>query len=84
MKTSLERIRLCPFFQRVAVDLVGPIQPVMDRCNRYILTLLDFVTRCPDAVLLKGIETEKVIEAVIVIICIIGIPKEMLTFKINI
>lgn len=50
-----------------------------DRGNRYILTLVDFATRYPEAVALKGIETEKVAEALIDIFCRIGIPKEMLT-----
>lgn len=66
-------------FQRVAVDLIGPIQPATDRGNRYILTLVDFATRYPEAVALKGIETEKVAEALIDIFCRIGVPKEMLT-----
>lgn len=65
--------------QRVAVDLVGPIQPATDRGNRYILTLVDFATRYPEAVALKGIDTEKVAEALIDIFCRIGVPKEMLT-----
>ena len=29
-------------FERVAVDLLGPISPVTDRGNRYILTLIDY------------------------------------------
>lgn len=66
-------------FQRVAVDLIGPIQPATDRGNRYILTLVDFASRYPEAVPLKGIETEKVAEALIDIFCRIGVPKEMLT-----
>jgi hypothetical protein len=68
-------------FQRVAVDLVGPIQLVTDRGNRYILTLVDFATRYPEAVALKCIETERVAEALVdtCIFCRIGVPKEMLT-----
>ena len=41
-------------FERVAVDLVGPIQPVTDRKNRYILTLVDYATRYPEAIPLPG------------------------------
>lgn len=47
-------------FKRVAVDLVGPIQPATDRGNRYILTLVDFASRYPEALALKGIEAERV------------------------
>lgn len=42
-------------FKRVAVDLVGPIQPATSKGNRYILTVVDFATRYPEAVALKGI-----------------------------
>lgn len=66
-------------FKRVAVDLVGPIQPATSKGNRYILTVVDFATRYPEAVALKGIETEMVAEALVDIFCRTGVPKEMLT-----
>ena len=66
-------------FRRVAVDLVGPLQPATDRGNRYILTLVDYATRYPEAVALKGIETEQVAEALVEIFCRVGVPREMLT-----
>lgn len=66
-------------FKRVAVDLVGPIQPATDRGNRYILTLVDFASRYPEAVALKGIEAERVAGALVEIFCRLGIPVEMLT-----
>ena len=31
-------------FQRIAVDLVGPIDPPADNKNRYILTIVDYAT----------------------------------------
>ena len=37
-------------FQRVAVDLVGPINPPTEIGNRYILTLMDYATRYPEAI----------------------------------
>lgn len=66
-------------FKRVAVDLVGPIQPATSKGNRYILTVVDFATRFPEAVALKGIETEMVAEALVDIFCRTGVPKEILT-----
>lgn len=66
-------------FKRVAVDLVGPIQPTTSKGNRYILTVVDFATRYPEEVALKGIETEMVAEALVDIFCRTGVPKEMLT-----
>jgi hypothetical protein len=47
-------------FRRVAVDLMGPIQPATSKGNRYILTIVNYATRYPEAVALKGIETERV------------------------
>ena len=52
-------------FQRVAVDLIGPIDPVTDRGNRYILTLVDYATLYPEVVVLKHITTEAVAEALV-------------------
>ena len=47
-------------FHRVEVDLIGPITPVSDNGNRYILTIVDFVTKYPEAVALPRIEIERV------------------------
>nr|XP_034316843.1 uncharacterized protein LOC117686229 isoform X2 [Crassostrea gigas] len=66
-------------FQRVAVDLIGPLQPVTDKGNRYILTLVDYATRYPEAIPLPGIETERVAEALVDIFSRLGVPIEMLT-----
>lgn len=66
-------------FQRVAVDIVGPIEPRSTRGNRYILTLMDYATRYPEAIALSSIEAERVAEALLEMFCRIGIPREMLT-----
>lgn len=63
----------------MAVDLVSLTQPATGKGNRYILTVVDFATRYPEAVALKGIETEMVAEALVDIFCRTGVPKEMLT-----
>lgn len=52
-------------FKRVAVDLVHRIQLATDRENRYILTLVEFASRYPEAVALKGIKTARVSEALV-------------------
>ncbi|KAL5021789.1 hypothetical protein ScPMuIL_000944, partial [Solemya velum] len=53
-------------FQRIAVDIVGPIQPCTDRGTvGYILTIVHYATRYPDAVASSGIETERVAEALV-------------------
>ena len=50
-------------FYRVAVNLIGPVAPVSRKGNRYILTIVDYATRYPEAIALPKIETERVAEA---------------------
>ena len=65
--------------QRVAVDLVGLLLISTDKSNRYILTLVDYVTRYPEAIALCNIKTERVAEALKEIFSRIDVPREMLT-----
>ena len=66
-------------FQRVAVDIVGPIVPCSDRGHKYILTVVDFASRYPEAVALKKIDVISVAEALIEIFCRVGFPSEILS-----
>ena len=66
-------------FKRIAVDLVGPIFPTSDRGNKYILTVMDYATRYPEAVALPGIESERVAEALLEIYSRVGFPEEVLS-----
>ncbi|XP_021341977.1 uncharacterized protein LOC110442615 [Mizuhopecten yessoensis] len=66
-------------FERVAVDIIGPLIPASDRGHRYILTVVDFATRYPEATPLKRIETEDVAEALLKIFSRVGVPKEILS-----
>ena len=66
-------------FKRVAVDLVGPITPASERGHRYILTLVDYATRYPEAVPLKNIDTETAAEAMLDMYSRLGIPEEVLS-----
>ena len=66
-------------FKRIAVDLVGPIQPITSRKNRYILTVVDCATRYPEAVALPNIETTTVAEALVQIFSRVGVPQEILS-----
>ena len=65
-------------FKRVSVQLVGPIELRSDKKSRYILTMIDYATRYPEAVALPSIETERVAEALIAMFSRVGIPSEML------
>lgn len=66
-------------FDRVAIDLVGPIAPASERGHRYILTVVDYATRYPEAVALKDIFTITVAEALVDTFSRVGIPKEILS-----
>ena len=64
-------------FQKVAIDLVGPISPPSSQGNRYILTLVDYATRWPEAIALKSITTSDVSEALLTIFSRLGFPREI-------
>ena len=66
-------------FKRVAMDLIGPIAPASERGHKYILTVVDYATRYPEAIPLKAITTEAVAEALVSIYCRLGVPEEVLT-----
>ena len=79
-KVPLEKMPLIDKpFKRVAIDLVGPIGPPSEDGHRYILTLVDFATRYPEAVPLKNNDTETVAEALVDIFSRLGVPEEILS-----
>ncbi|XP_064470265.1 uncharacterized protein LOC135385018 [Ornithodoros turicata] len=66
-------------FKRVAIDIIGPLHPSSSRGNKFILTLMDYATRFPEAVALPSIETERVAEALVNIFSRVGVPEEILS-----
>jgi hypothetical protein len=59
MKVQLGKMPLIDIpFKRVAIDLVGRIYPASVSGNRYILSLVDYATRYPEATALKNIRGE--------------------------
>ena len=66
-------------FKRVAIDLIGPISPSREAGHRYVLTVVNYAMRYPEAVPLKNIDTETVAEALVDIFSNLGIPKEILS-----
>ena len=54
-------------FKRIAMDIVGPIFPASNRGKLFILTVMDYATRYPEAIALSNIETETVAEALLAI-----------------
>ncbi|CAG5124820.1 unnamed protein product [Candidula unifasciata] len=65
-------------FERVAVDLVGPL-PLTKKKNAYILTLVDCCSGYPEAVALRRIDSKTVAEALMSIFTRVGFPSQILT-----
>ena len=66
-------------FSRVAVDIVGPLEPVTRSGKRFIMTYVDMATRYPDAVALGTITSEKVAQALLEICSRVGFPEVLTT-----
>ncbi|KAL8601929.1 hypothetical protein ACOMHN_020664 [Nucella lapillus] len=66
-------------FDKVGIDIIGPILPASDRHNRYVLVQVDYVTRYPEAIPMKSIEAENVAEKLIEMWSRTGIPKTVVT-----
>ena len=65
-------------FARVAMDIVGPLQK-SGRGHRFILTLMDYATKYPEAVPLRRVDARSVADALTKIFSRLGIPGEILT-----
>ena len=61
-------------FQRIAIDIVGPLNRTK-RGNRYILTVIDYGTKFPEAIPLNYIDSE----ALVGIYARVGVPKEIIS-----
>ena len=66
-------------FDKVAIDLIGPLYPVTNRGKRYILIVVDYASRYPEAVPLEKIDTESIAEALMGIFSRVGFPREILS-----
>ena len=66
-------------FERVAIDVIVPIIPASDRGNQFVLTMVDYATRYPEAIVLKDEKAETVAEALVGIFSRVGVPREVLS-----
>uniref|UniRef100_A0A8C3P213 Gypsy retrotransposon integrase-like protein 1 n=1 Tax=Chrysemys picta bellii TaxID=8478 RepID=A0A8C3P213_CHRPI len=66
-------------FQRVAVDILGPFPKKTPRGKQYVLTVMDFATRWPEAVALSNARAKSVSQALADIFARVGWPSEILT-----
>ncbi|XP_069100681.1 uncharacterized protein [Pleurodeles waltl] len=65
-------------FTRVGMDLIGPLIP-STRGRQYVLVLVDYATRYPEAIPLSGIHSKAISQAMIEFFSRVGFPKEILT-----
>uniref|UniRef100_A0A3B1KDF6 Gypsy retrotransposon integrase-like protein 1 n=1 Tax=Astyanax mexicanus TaxID=7994 RepID=A0A3B1KDF6_ASTMX len=65
-------------YQRLGMDIVGPL-PKSGRGHEYILVMVDYATRYPDAVPLRKATSKAIAKELVLLMSRVGIPKEILT-----
>jgi transposase InsO family protein len=65
-------------FKRIAIDIVGPLRRTK-KGSKYILTMMDFATRYPEAIPLRRIDATTVAEALCEVFARLGLPEEILS-----
>ena len=65
-------------FDRIALDIVGPL-PKTSRGHRYILVLVDYATRYPEALPLRAATAKAVAKELLLLFRRVGIAREVLT-----
>ena len=65
-------------FDRVGMDIIGPLER-SSQGYRFVLVLIDYATRYPEAIPLRNISAKSVAQALFHVISRVGIPKEILT-----
>ena len=66
-------------FEKLAIDIVGPISPSSARGHRFILTVVDLATRWPEAFPLKTTTSEDIIGALMTMFARTGFPDTILS-----
>ena len=65
-------------FSRIGMDLVGPL-PRTKLNNRYILVVMNYSTRWPEAFLLSTTESRAIADELLVLFIRVSVPKEIVT-----
>ena len=60
------------------MDIIGPL-PKSRSGNRFILVICDYATRYPEAIPLKRIDAEHIVEELVKVFARVGVPQEILT-----
>ena len=64
-------------FARVAINILGPVNPASSTGKQFLLVYVDLATRYPDAVPLSSITTEAVAQALFEICSRVGFPEQV-------
>ncbi|KAJ8349857.1 hypothetical protein SKAU_G00249870 [Synaphobranchus kaupii] len=65
-------------FSRIGMDLVGPLHR-SSRGHQYILVVLDYATRYPEAIPLRTMATKGIARELMLLFSRVGLPEEILT-----
>ncbi|XP_060748945.1 uncharacterized protein LOC132861438 [Tachysurus vachellii] len=65
-------------FERLGMDLIGPL-PKSARGHEYILVMVDYATRYPEAVPLRKATSQSVARELLLLFSRVGIPKDILS-----
>ena len=65
-------------FDQIAMDLIGPL-PRSRKGNRFILSIVDYATRYPEAIALSSAVASRVAKELVTIFSRVGIPSEILS-----
>ena len=65
-------------FDRIALDIVGPL-PKTSRGHRYILVIVDYATRYPEALPLRAATSKAVARELMLLFSRVGMAREILT-----
>ena len=64
--------------QLVVVDILGPLEPTTDRGNKYVLVIVDYLTKWSEAYPLLNQTTEAIAQRIVdEFICRFGIPEQI-------
>ena len=65
-------------FRRMAMDIFGPLKQTKSG-HKYVLVIMDYATKWPEAIPLKVADSESVARALIEVFSHLGFPEELLT-----
>ena len=65
-------------FRKIAIDIVGEL-PRSSTGYKYILTIVDYATRYPEAIPLRSVSSKTVADALVQYFCRMGIPQELVS-----